>query len=48
MRITMAIDETLLADAQKRAASRHETLDQYIESALRRDLALPELSLIHI
>jgi hypothetical protein len=38
MRTTVAVDDELLARAKRRAASRHLTLGQYIEEALRRDL----------
>jgi hypothetical protein len=42
MRTTLAIEETLLACAKKRAAQRGQTLGQYVESAVRRDLLTPE------
>lgn len=42
MRTTLAIDEALLARAKKRAAQRGQTLGQYVESAVRRDLLIPE------
>ncbi len=42
MRITIAIDGVLLAHAQKRAARRSQSLDRYVESAVRRDLLIPE------
>jgi hypothetical protein len=38
MRTTVAIDDELLARAKRRAATRHLTLGQYVEEALRRDL----------
>lgn len=38
MRTTLAIDDELLARAKRRAASRHLTLGQYVEEAVRRDL----------
>ncbi len=42
MRTTLAIDHALLDRAKKRAAERGQTLGQYVESAVRRDLLAPE------
>jgi hypothetical protein len=38
MRTTLSIDQALLERAKKRAAQRGQTLGQYVESAVRRDL----------
>ena len=38
MRTTISIDDALLARARKRAAERGQTLGQFVESAVRRDL----------
>jgi Arc/MetJ family transcription regulator len=40
MRTTVAIDDAILARAKKRAASRGQTLGEYVESALRRELTI--------
>ena len=42
MRTTLSIEDALLARAKKRAARRGQTLGQYVESAVRRDLVAPE------
>lgn len=42
MRTTLSIEDALLARAKKRAARRGQTLGQYVESAVRRDLLIPE------
>lgn len=42
MRTTVTIEENLLARAKKRAAQRGQTLGQYVESAVRRDLLTSE------
>ena len=42
MRTTLSIEDALLARAKKRAAKRGQTLGQYVESAVRRDLVTPE------
>lgn len=41
MRTTVTIDEALLERAKKRAAQRGQTLGQYVEDAVRRDLLAP-------
>lgn len=41
MRTTLSIDESLLQRAKKRAAERGQTLGQYVEDAVRRDLVAP-------
>ncbi|MHA6694112.1 hypothetical protein [Homoserinimonas sp. A520] len=41
MRTTLSIDEALLERAKKRAAERGQTLGQYVEDAVRRDLVAP-------
>jgi hypothetical protein len=38
MRTTVSIDDALLERAKKRAAERGQTLGQFVESAVRRDL----------
>ena len=38
MRTTLAIDDALLQRAKRRAAERGQTLGQYVEDAVRRDL----------
>jgi len=38
MRTTVSIEDALLERAKKRAAQRGQTLGQYVESAVRRDL----------
>lgn len=40
MRTTLAIDDALLARAKKRAASRGQTLGEYVEAAVRRELTV--------
>lgn len=40
MRTTLALDDALLARAKKRAASRGQTLGQYVEAAVRRELTV--------
>ena len=42
MRTTVSIEKTLLERAKKRAAQRGQTLGQYVEDAVRRDLTVPE------
>lgn len=42
MRTTLSIEKALLERAKKRAAQRGQTLGQYVESAVRRDLVMPE------
>lgn len=42
MRTTVSIEKALLERAKKRAAQRGQTLGQYVESAVRRDLVTPE------
>lgn len=42
MRTTLSIDAELLERAKKRASRRGQTLGQYVESAVRRDLVAPE------
>lgn len=42
MRTTLSIEDALLARAKKRAAQRGQTLGQYVESAVRKDLVAPE------
>lgn len=41
MRTTLSIDSSLLERAKKRAAEREQTLGQYVEDAVRRDLVAP-------
>ena len=41
MRTTLSIDEALVERAKKRAAERGQTLGQYVEDAVRRDLVAP-------
>ena len=41
MRTTVSIDDSLLERAKKRAAQRVQTLGQYVEGAVRRDLIAP-------
>ena len=42
MRTTLSIEKALLERAKKRAAQRGQTLGQYVEDAVRRDLIAPE------
>ena len=42
MRTTVSIDEQLLATARERARSQGQTLGQFVEDALRRELAVTE------
>ena len=42
MRTTLSIEKALLERAKKRAAQRGQTLGQYVEDAVRRDLVAPE------
>lgn len=42
MRTTLSIDDRLLERAKKQARRRGQTLGQYVESAVRRDLVAPE------
>lgn len=42
MRTTVSIEPALLERAKRRAAERGQTLGQYVESAVRRDLVTPE------
>lgn len=42
MRTTLSIENALLERAKKRATQRGQTLGQYVESAVRRDLVIPE------
>ncbi len=41
MRTTLSIEAALLERAKKRAAQHGQTLGQYVESAVRRDLVTP-------
>ena len=43
MRTTLSIDSALLQRAKTRAAQRGQSLGQYIESVIRRDLVLPRV-----
>lgn len=40
MRTTLTIDDAILARAKKRAASRGQTLGEYVESTVRRELTI--------
>ncbi len=42
MRTTISIDDELLATARERARSQGQTLGQFVESSLRRQLAVGE------
>ncbi|MBX3088049.1 MAG: CopG family transcriptional regulator [Cryobacterium sp.] len=42
MRTTLSIDDELLEQAKKTARRRGQTLGQYVESAVRRDLVTPD------
>ncbi|MBF0673550.1 MULTISPECIES: hypothetical protein [unclassified Salinibacterium] len=42
MRTTLSIDDALLTRAKRRAAQRGQTLGQYVEEAVRRDLVSVE------
>jgi len=44
MRTTVSIDDALLERAKERAAQRGQTLGQYVESAVRRDLVASPVS----
>lgn len=44
MRTTVSIDDALLERAKKRAGERGQTLGQYVESAVRRDLVADDTS----
>ena len=41
MRTTVSIEKSLLERAKKRAAQRGQTLGQYVEDAVRKDLIAP-------
>lgn len=41
MRTTLSIDDALLQRAKAKAAQRGQTLGQYVEEAVRRDLVAP-------
>lgn len=48
MRTTLSIETALLERAKKRAAQRGQTLGQYVEDAVRRDLVRPSADVMPV